>query len=266
MFALPCPPAAVIGVAGGQYRMVRVFKHDFFAATCLYEATGPAEIDRIVVKIYRTQPLLGLGMTWLGRCSRDHEKAIYSALAGIAGVPRWVGCVGETGFAAEYIDADPLDHVETPPPGYFDRMRVILDAIHARGVAYIDANKRSNMLVGPDGQAFLVDFQISLGGRDDWPGPLRALRARVVRYLQAKDIYYLCKHKRRLAPGELTADEERLSRRRQGWRAVYRTVAKRYRTVRRRLLGWMYRSGRLVSPTARLEDHRQPEKDTWRKD
>ena len=37
-FALSSPPPGVIELAGLSYRLVRVFKHDFFAATCLYES------------------------------------------------------------------------------------------------------------------------------------------------------------------------------------------------------------------------------------
>ncbi len=264
LFALPTPPAAEIYVAGAAYRLLRVFKHDFFAATALYEATGAVEIPKIVVKTYRTQAICGLAMDWLGRFSREHEKAIYAALAGVSGVPRCLGCVGPTGLAIEYIEAVPLDHLDKPPAGYFDRMRQILDAVHTRGVAYVDANKLSNMLVADDGSAHLIDFQIAIRRRDDWLWPARVIAASIVRYLQGKDIYHLCKHKRRLAPAELTDEEEKFSRRRGLWHRLHRKITKPYRAVRRGFLRRQYRTGRLESPSAKLEDHHQPEKQTWR--
>ncbi len=264
LFALAHPPPEEIELGGRRYRLVRVFKHDFYAATSLYEALEPADIPRIVVKIYRTQPFWGLPMRWLGRASRNHERATYRALAGLEGIPRWAGSLGQTGCAIEYIDAAPLDHVQPVPEGYFDRARRVLDGVHARGVAYVDANKRSNFLVGPGGEAFLVDFQIALRRRDDWPWPLRALVRRLVRYLQEKDLYHLLKHKRRLAPGELSEEEEALSRRRSGLHALHRRLIKPYKALRRWFLRRQYRSGRLVSPSAELEDHHQPEKQTWR--
>ena len=64
MFALREPPPRRVEVAGGAYEPVRVFKHDFFAATCLYAGVGEAQPERIVVKLYRTQPFLGLAMAW----------------------------------------------------------------------------------------------------------------------------------------------------------------------------------------------------------
>ena len=266
LFALPAPPAGEVCIGGATYRLVSVFKHDFFAATALYERKKAPDplFSKIVVKIYRAQGFCGLPMEWLGRFSRDHEKAIYAALEGVAGVPRWVGCVGPTGLAIEYIEAVPLDHLDKPPAGYFDRMRQILDAVHARGVAYVDANKLSNMLAADDDSPYLIDFQIAVRRRDDWPWPMRSIAARIVRYLQGKDIYHLCKHKRRLAPDELTDEEERISRRRGLWHRLHRKITKPYRAVRRRFLHRQFQSGRLESPSAELEDHHQPEKETWR--
>jgi hypothetical protein len=204
-------------------------------------------------------------MTWLGAFMRSHEHAIYRALDGVEGVPRWVGSFGESGYAIEYVDAQPLDHLGSPPPGFFEHLRRIFDQVHARGVAYCDANKRSNILVAPNGRPFLVDYQLSIRRRDDLPWPLRAVVARVVSYVAAKDIYHLYKHKRRLSPSELTPQEDELSRRRGGVHGLHRKLAKHWRTVRRWFLRRQFEEGKLVSPTAKLEDHYQPEKETWRK-
>ena len=195
---------------------------------------------------------------------RRHEEAIYQQLTGIAGVPKWVGVVGATGFAIEYVDAVPLDHVPTPPPGFFDRLREVFDAIHARGVAYCDANKRSNILVTTEGNPALIDYQISFRRRDDLPWPLRAIIAAAVRYVQRSDLYHLYKHKRRLAKAELRAEEEELSRRRGLLHTIHRHATDPYRTVRRWLLRRKVEKGQLVSPTEHLEDHYQPEKARWR--
>jgi len=273
LFALPQPPPERVELGGVRYRLVRVFKHDFFAATCLYEAAAddlrarnPDAIARIVVKFGRTQVFCGLPTAWYAAFMRAHEEGIYRALAGIPGVPRWAGRVGENGYAIEYVDARPLDHLAGPPPGFFDRIREVLDAIHARGVAYGDANKRSNILVGPGGEPFLVDYQIAIRRRDDLPWPIGAIVAAVVAYVQRSDLYHLYKHKRRLAPSELRPQEEALSRRRGLLHTIHRKLTDPWRFLRRRFLRGQHRTGRLASPTAALEDHHQPEKATWRVD
>jgi hypothetical protein len=284
MFALPGSPPPALTVRGLNYRLTRVFKHDFWAATCLYEVSSKLQEDkfqedraqqddrarqvvpRIVVKFGRAHGFAGLPLRWTGEKLADHEQAIYAALAGLDGVPAWVERIDEVTYAIEYVDAPPLDHLGRTaiPDGLFERLREIFDAMHARGVAYVDANKRSNILVREDGSPVVIDFQISLRRRDDWPRPLRGLAAAVVRYLQGKDIYHLYKHKRRLRPDELTEAEEALSRHRSGVHLFWRKVTKPYRSVRRGFLRKQHAKGHLVSPTADLEDHDQPEKATWR--
>ncbi len=265
MFALPAPPPQRLAVGGVDYRLERVFKHDFFAATCLYRAVGPAELPRVVVKFARTQPFWGLPTAWLGELLRRHEEGMYRALAGVAGVPRWAGRIDATSYAIEYIDAAPLDHLADLPAAVFDQLAAIFAAMHARGIAYGDANKRSNLLVDADGRAWVIDFQISLRRRDDWPRPLRWAVAAAVRRLQRGDLYHLYKHKRRMCPSALTAEEEALSRRRSLLHTLHRKLTDPYRALRRRFLRGQYRAGRLRSPTAGLEDHDQPEKATWRR-
>jgi hypothetical protein len=267
MFALRTPPPPELELDGCAYRLERVFKHDFFAATCLYQADAPeARFPRVVVKFGREQDFLGLPTDWLGVWNRRREQAIYARLSGLEGTPAWIGRVGRTGYAIEYLDAVPLDHLDAPPPGFFDRLTELMAAIHARGVGYCDANKRSNILVGNGGEPYLVDFQLSVQRREDWPWPWRQLADRVVDYVAERDIYHLCKHKRRLAPHELTPEEDALSRKRTGLHLLHRKLTKPWRALRRGFLRKQHQKGLLQSPTAELEDHHQPEKATWRKD
>lgn len=264
LFALKAPPPERMPIAGCAYRLERVFKHDFYAATCLYRAEGPARYPRVVVKFSRQQDLFGLPMGWLASLLADREQEVYAALAGLDGVPDWVVRISPDCYAIEYVDGRPLDHFTKPPPGFFAKLVKLMQAVHERGVAYGDANKRSNILVTDDGEPCLVDYQISIRRRDDWPRPLGALSRRLYEYLCRKDLYHLYKHKRRICPEELTAEEEALSRKRSGLHWLHRKLTKPYRSLRRRFLRQQHQSGRLVSPTASLEDHHQPEKATWR--
>jgi hypothetical protein len=262
MFALHEPPSEQLAVAGEDYRLVRVFKHDFWAATSLYQAIRgvEAKFPRIVVKFGRVGDFAGIPLRWIGRYMQVHEESIHRVLDGLEGVPRWISRIGDIGYAMEYVEGKPLDHFDKPPKGYFDRMRAVFDAVHERGVAYVDANKRSNMIVGPNGEAFLIDFQISLRLQDNLPWPLRATVRQLIEYMKDKDIYHLYKHKRRMEPEELTEEESQLSRRQGRLHALHGGIAKHYRTLRRKLLRKQFLSGRLVSPTVDMEDHYQPER------
>lgn len=263
MFALAGSPPESVRLQGRDYRLVHVFKHDFFAATCLFEAAGPGS-ERIVVKFGRSRDFCGLPLRWYAEAMQRHEQRLYRRLEGVEGVPRWVGCVGRTGYAIAYVSGRPLDHLDRPPEGFFGRLGELLAAIHARGVAYCDANKKSNILVRPDGAPALVDYQIAFATREDWPWPLRTLVRACVCYVQQRDIYHLCKHKRRLCPEQLTEWERQMSVRRGRLLRLHRRLASPWRKIRRWFLRQQHGSGRLLSPTAHLETHHQPEKATWR--
>ncbi len=264
MFALPKGPPQRVTAAGETYALTKVFKHDFYAATCLYESPA-ADVRKIVVKFGRCGDFCGLPMAWLGEWFARHEGSIYAALAGVQGVPRWLGRVECGGYAIEFIEGRPLDHQPPPPKGFFDELRELFDAVHGRGVAYCDSNKRSNILIGPDDKPWLIDYQLSFTA-DGWPWPIRSLRRAAFDYMCGKDIYHIYKHKRRIAPDELTDEELAISRQRKGVHKLHRKFTKSYRAVRRGFLKQQHQSGKLVSPTQSLEEHDQPEKATWRKD
>jgi hypothetical protein len=256
LFALRRPPPGRLEVGGGRYRLVRVFKHDFFAATCLYELEAAEKAERgifpkLVVKFGREQDFCGLPARWLGRLNRRREEGIYRVLQGVSGVPRWAGAVGESGFAIEFVEGVGLDQLATAPAGFFDRLRELFDAVHARGVAYSDANKRSNIIVAPDGKPYLVDYQLSVRRRDDLPLAGSILRI-LVRRMADKDLYHLYKHKRRMAPHELAPQEEALSRHRSLLHRLHRTLLGPYRALRRGLRNRLG-GANLTSPTAHLE-------------
>jgi len=265
MFALRDGPPEQVTVRGKEYCLTKVFKHDFWAATCLYERSEGSPADRIVVKFGRTQAFCGIPLHFYSRWLAGHESRIYGLLDGIPGVPKCYGCNVGGGIAIEYVDGVPLDHLDEVPSGFFDRLRELFEEIHKRGIAYCDANKKSNMLVSAGGDCFLIDYQIAISVRDDWPWPLNAVLRAVVRYMASKDIYHILKHKRRMAPEQLLPSEESLSKAKGILHRVHRRLGKPYRALRRRFLRGQHAKGALESPTAGLESHLQPEKDTWRR-
>ena len=121
--------AGALTVAGASIALRRVFKHDFFAATCLYEAARPTSGARPHRREVRPHPaVLGLAAGLVRPVARRARAAIYG------GWPAWRACrdgpgaSATTAYAIEYIDARPLDHLDAPPPGFFDRLARIFDA------------------------------------------------------------------------------------------------------------------------------------------
>ena len=112
----PAPPPSffALGTAGlpedfaledQEYRLKKVFKHDFFAATGLYT---DADGQLVVLKLQRTYPLFGFPMQWLGARIAKHEISIFRQLQGIRGVPRFLGVYGPTGYVHEFIPGEDL--------------------------------------------------------------------------------------------------------------------------------------------------------------
>ncbi len=153
-----------VSVGGRTYRHVRTVKHDFFAATGFYDAPDG---ERVVLKVGRVNGVLGLPGGCSGRWAAARETRFHATLADVPGVPAVLGRVGATGFVHAFVPGRPLgergpDGRPLPvPDAFFDDLAALLAEVHRRRVAYVDANKPQNILVGDDGRPHLIDFQIS---------------------------------------------------------------------------------------------------------
>ena len=196
------PPPEEIELGGARYALARVFKHDFFAYTALYE--GPA--GRVVLKIGRMAPFFGLPLGWIGRLHSWHESAVFRAVDDLDIVPRFTGRWRKHGITHEFVEGHPLDRGERVADDFFPRLEAGLCEIHRRGLAYVDLEKSENVLVGADGRPYLFDFQIS------WRWPFAILRERwpvtwIARRFQAGDRYHLTKLRLRARPDSFTPAE-----------------------------------------------------------
>lgn len=215
----------------GEYRLARVFKHDFFAATALYEG----DAGKVVLKIGRKASLFGLPLGWIGKLHARHESACYRAVADIEVVPEWLGFFGRHGFVHAYVEGHALVKGERVPDDFFPRLRAALLAMHERKMAYVDLEKCENVLVGDDGKPHLIDFQIAWrwpwkrGG--DLP-PFGWIRRR----LQRADLYHLRKLQRRTRPDQLTEEELRASYAKPWYVRIHGFVTRPFTLLRRSVL------------------------------
>jgi len=229
-------PRESFDLGGRTYRLQKVLKQDFFAATGRY--VGP-EGERVVLKHYHTEPFLGVGLEWAGRRMAEREIRHYRLLADVGNVPRLLGRVGRSAFAHAWIEGqDLLDYAGRVPDDFFDRLEHLLGTIHARDMAYIDMNKPDNVLVTSDGRPALVDFQISWAPRR-LDGPLGWIRRRMLRLFQREDLYHVRKLKRRYRPDLMTPEEIAASQRRSGAIRLHRLIGAPLRDLRRQILKWL---------------------------
>jgi predicted Ser/Thr protein kinase len=230
-----------IDVGAKRYALLQTIKHDFFAVTGFYES---ADGERVVLKMGRTEDFAGVPLEWIGRWLCQREMRFYGKLQDLPNVPRLLGTVGATGFVHAYVPGRPLAKDKPIPDGFFQQLQDLLDILHARGIAYVDANKPENILLGDDGRPYLIDFQISW----DMDGPLgrSALNRWWLGRLQNADIYHALKHKKRLRRDELTEEEATKAERRGLLIRIHRVVAKPYFLLRRRTFARWRKAGKLL--------------------
>jgi len=226
-------PPPEIELAGGRYRLTRIFKHDFFAYTALYEcAPGSGAPVRIVLKIGRKASFFGLPLGWIGRLHSWHESAVFHEVQDLDVVPRFTGRYGKHGLTHEFVAGHPLEKGERVADDFFPRLAAGLAEIHRRGLAYVDLEKCENVLVGDDGRPYLFDFQIS------WRWPFPFLRGRwpvtwLARRFQAGDRYHLSKLQRRTRPDLFTPEELAAARRKPFWVRLHGSISRPLTFLRR---------------------------------
>jgi len=134
----------------------------------------------------------------LGPWQLDREARAYEALAGVRGTPAFLGRIDRQAIALEYVPGPSLASLRPGdlPESFFDHLDAILDEIHARGVAHGDLH-RHDVLRGPAGDPFLVDFSTALVARPGAPALTRFLYRQMCR----ADRRSAAKLRRRLLPG-----------------------------------------------------------------
>ncbi|HEG42506.1 MAG TPA: hypothetical protein ENH94_00505 [Phycisphaerales bacterium] len=232
------------------YYLQKIFKHDFFAATALYtlhldtnDNCGDVP-EKIILKVGCHQFFFGIPMAPVGLFLSGREIRNLRRLKGFDNVPQLLGEYGRYGFLYKYIEGKTLAEAEDVSEEFFDKLAALLTRLHAEDFVYLDMNKRTNILIGADGQAHIIDFQISfhIAGTGFLLGRLfRKIRRR----LQREDWYHLYKHKRKVTDKGLTYAEIKASRNPSLLIRMHRIIATPLRKGRRRILRNLFGQQRL---------------------
>lgn len=228
-------PPQEISLESGRYRLARIFKHDFFAFTARYERTEPSQDFDVVLKIGRKAWMFILPLGWIGRLHAWHETRVFEKLDDLDVVPAYTGRWGKHGLTHAFVEGRELQKGDEVPDDFFERLRIGLEAVHARDMAYVDLEKPENVLVGDDGAPYLFDFQIAWY----WPRkaggnlpPLTWIR----RLAQRSDRYHLLKLRRRVRPDQMSEQELSESHKRPGYVQLHNRMTRPLTRVRRRFL------------------------------
>ncbi len=113
---------------------------------------------QIVVKDFRHSDLLFRVI--VGPILIRREAGALRKLDGVAGVPRFVGRVDRYALAIAHVHGVSLDKRGIGPLSdeFFGKLRQVIDDMHGRGVAHCDLRSRGNVMLGDDGNPYVVDF------------------------------------------------------------------------------------------------------------
>lgn len=215
------------------YHLEKILKDDFFSVNVLYR--NPDGV-RYVLKLSDFRFLLGWLLRPLAMFFSWREYRIYKLLDGIEGIPPLGPRFGMRGYFHRYVEGRTLHEIEVHggslPDDFFDKLGKIIARVHEKRIFYLDLNKRGNILIGDDGQPYLIDFQISQVIKKR-RGPLGPLADRVFAALIKEDIYHLYKHKRFFQPHLITEEELTLAKRTPFNEGLNRWVGSPYRKVKR---------------------------------
>ncbi|MEQ9566605.1 MAG: protein kinase domain-containing protein [Porticoccaceae bacterium] len=109
-----------------------------------------------VIKDYSFSP------SWLRktmcRIMRNREIRTLKALAGIPGIPAFLGIDSQDSYRMEYIDGLSPDHEFLgTTPGLLSQLSKIVDQMHDRGITHNDL-RPNNLIITPKNEVYLIDF------------------------------------------------------------------------------------------------------------
>lgn len=99
----------------------------------------------------------------LSRWMLRHEARVYARIHDLPGAPRCYGLLDGRYLVLEYVDGELARYAAIPDrERFFDELRAHLEAMHARGVAHSDLQKKDNLLVTRDGRPCLLDYGVAV--------------------------------------------------------------------------------------------------------
>jgi len=124
-------------------------------------------VARAVVKDYSVnrwafRNLIGRFLVW-------REKKAYQKLEGMPGVPALYGVVGGLALVLEEIHGrsiEGLEKQERLPASFFEALRNRVEAFHQRGLCHCDLKRAANVLIGEDGNPYLIDWSAAILERE----------------------------------------------------------------------------------------------------
>jgi len=201
-----------------------VLKRDVFSETHKGHFEG-APAQAIIRRIVTASPWWSRPLAWL---LARREIAALTALRGVKGTPQLIS-TDRHGLYRRWTEGAPL-HLARPSEAdwYRDAFR-LLRQMRRMGITHNDLAKPQNWLMGPDGSAEVIDFQLASRHR---------ARGMLYRLMAYEDFRHLLKQMRAFAPGLMTPTGERILARRSLPSRIWMASGKKIYNAVTRGFGW----------------------------
>ena len=132
-----------------------ILSYGYQGHTYIFERHG----RRLVIKAAAGRGVAKLIRRWM----LHHEYCVYMRLSGIDGVPACHGFIQKQYLILEYVDGPPVRNAPIEDREYFFKaMLLLIQEVHAAGVAHGDLKKKDNVLVVDGRHPCLIDFGVAV--------------------------------------------------------------------------------------------------------
>ena len=141
-----------------------------------------------------------------GRFLLWREKKAYKRLEGLTGVPALLGSIGGMALITEEIqgnDIGPVEIGKTLDENFFRNLKGLIDRFHDRGIAHCDLKRAPNIILGNDGNPYIIDWAASISKSEFRLFPLNLIYNR---FLQ-DDLNAVTKIKLKYCPEDVLSEE-----------------------------------------------------------
>jgi len=192
------------------------------------------EGQRLIVKDYADKEWV---FRWcVGAFSIWREGCIYRKLQGLAGIAGPVRRIDRYAMAVPDISGWNAEDApqEMLSIDFFQKLRKVVDAVHQRGVVLCDLRNIKNMMVGTNGEPYLIDLSTAFCK----PTRNMGVRAFLFRLFLQDDLLGIAKLKRCRAPHLLTSVEQAAIEKGLWREKEVIFLKKKGRALLRKLFGW----------------------------
>jgi RIO-like serine/threonine protein kinase len=143
----------------------------------------------------------------IGRFLVWREKKAYERLKGVMGVPTLYRVIEGLALVIEEIPGKNIESMETVanlPNTFFEDLRILVEAIHERGLAHCDLKRAPNIILGDDGKPYILDWAASISKKEFGCFPLSLIYERFIQ----DDLNAIIKIRLKHHPEEVSPEEK----------------------------------------------------------